>query len=1763
MDKINKLIEKRSSVRSGITKLIKRINLEEQAETDTPLEELLELLETKEQILKKHDSDIEDLITDPEKFKTEIKVSEEYDEKIISTKIKLKSKIKEMNKEINHVAELSHNTSTETVEHTFSALKLPKLEIPRFSGDSNFTEFLNCFNSAIGTNDSLSKIEKFQYLKSLLSPPAYNVVAGFELNDKNYDSCIELLKQRYGRTDFIINSYMTKLLNLEPVRNSSYVKGLRKLYDEIEVNIRNLRALNVTEGSYGHLLNPLLLKLLPQELVLEFHRKRDKNKNCEVSEIMTFLRNEVESREICESVMSSPKNYESKRTPFQNYQSGQTYQKNYSKPKNVATASTLHTQSKNICIFCGLVNSHDSVDCKKLDVETKIGKLMSDGRCWVCFKRNHYSKLCRSGIVCKICNSKYHHESVCRKTLKPQNYVNRANETKTKDSENDTNSNKYQSNSKINVENISVSHNNIFCKDKAFLQTCSVLACSDKNSILANAILDNASHRNFISSKLTKELKLKPVRYEKLAIYSFGQTKACEKEYPVISLKLINKSNSSKWIEIECLVTHFISNLTLNKPDALLMNELKTKGYELADSFHTTNCDLLIGSGIFWRIVYNERMKLNEDVSLINSHFGWLLSGYNKLGHDSAESCENVCLTMDSTSILFDLKLFWEIEEFPNEKICLSEKDNLLIKNFEDSLRFNGERYVCKLMWKDNLGPPLEMDSNYEVAKRRFDSLENKLNKNPEILDQYKQIVSEQIKCNIVGNSVNENLNSGYFMPHRAVIRNDKETSRVRIVYDCSSKANDNKKSLNDSLESGINLYPNLLDIILKFRENQVAFCGDLEKAYHMIEIAEEDRNYLKFLWFSDETDNSKRILQFNRLPFGLTTSSFVLACVLKFHIRKFKVDQPNCYEMLNSLYVDDLYYGAKTIQDAYQLSSSAIEILRAAGFNLRKLKTNCMELNELWRKNGYEENTDFGQGAGFLGLKWDPIEDKIKLDLKELRFSLESGTTKRQVLRIISKIFDPCGFISPFVVRAKIIMQEIWERGLKWDEDLPSDLVKKWKKWCSEIADLDNYVIIERKLCSTADISDVSLHIFVDASPKAYGAVAYLRYTPIEGHIEVKFIISKCKVAPLKTLTLARLELMAALVGARLGKYLRNVFPNFTQQIYYWSDSKIVLHWIKGSSKLWKPFVSNRVAEVQTLTLPECWNHCSGVENPADFITRGESAVKIVSSSLWWSGPVWLSHPVNLWPAVEFCNQPDASDVVKKEQRAVVVNALTQNKTFDISLTKFIDINKYSYLTRLLRVTAWVKRFAHNAKPNSSKLKGPISAFELQNALHSWIKTVKLLHYESEIQQLLSQNTLSKHSRIFNLNCKLNDDNLLFLQGRLQFSSDDVKTKHPVLLPSNDKFVELVILDAHVKIGHLGVDSTLTHLREQYWIIKGKQFVKKVLRNCLICRRYKVKPGTQVVAPLPPDRIKEQPPFDISGVDFAGPFFVTDSNNKCYLLIFTCAVTRAVHLELVINMNTDSFLLGFRRFISRRGLCSILYSDNAKAFKKANNELKKWWNQINDPQVKNMFASKNIVWKFIVEKSPWWGGFWERQIRTVKTCLKKIIGKSSLTLKELETVFLEIEAMINSRPITYLYNEPSEPSPLTPSHFLVGKRLMSLPVVKYKPNDLIVNRDSLTKRYKYQQTLLDHFWNRWRKQYLLHLRSAYISSPPGKITSFKVNYIVLINDERYPRNMWMLGRILEVYQGRDGNIRSLLIKTPKGDIRRSVQLVSNLEINP
>ncbi|KAG8194788.1 hypothetical protein JTE90_017229 [Oedothorax gibbosus] len=359
------------------------------------------------------------------------------------------------------------------------------------------------------------------------------------------------------------------------------------------------------------------------------------------------------------------------------------------------------------------------------------------------------------------------------------------------------------------------------------------------------------------------------------------------------------------------------------------------------------------------------------------------------------------------------------------------------------------------------------------------------------------------------------------------------------------------------------------------------------------------------------------------------------------------------------------------------------------------------------------------------------------------------------------------------------------------------------------------------------------------------------------------------------------------------------------------------------------------------------------------------------MTSSLWWNGPNWLVQEESSWPT----NIPDLS-----------------------------NLKQFSSLRKVHRITAWILRFVNNARPKSSKLSVPLGATEISSAQTYWIRATQQRHYKEEVADLSKGKELDKSSTVRSTNPFLDKQGLLRLKGRLQFSNVSENEKQPWLLPSKDSYTELVVRDAHDKVLHAGVDATLAQVRESFWIVKGRQSIKTTIRECCICKRYSARPGSEEMAPLPPDRILEAPPFATTGLDFAGPLITKDSEEKHYILLFTCGVTRALHIELVNSMSTENFILAFRRFISRRGLCNTIYSDNAKTFKRADKELSKIWKCISHPSVKNMFANYGILWKYSVEKGPWWGGFWERQVRTIKTSLKKVIGRSTLCVKELET---------------------------------------------------------------------------------------------------------------------------------------------------------------
>lgn len=310
-------------------------------------------------------------------------------------------------------------------------------------------------------------------------------------------------------------------------------------------------------------------------------------------------------------------------------------------------------------------------------------------------------------------------------------------------------------------------------------------------------------------------------------------------------------------------------------------------------------------------------------------------------------------------------------------------------------------------------------------------------------------------------------------------------------------------------------------------------------------------------------------------------------------------------------------------------------------------------------------------------------------------------------------------------------------------------------------------------------------------------------------------------------------------------------------------------------------------------------------------------------------------------------------------------------------------------------------------------------------------------------------------------------------------------------------------------------------------------------------------------MAPLPRERITETGPFNVVGIDFCGPLYVRNTavDTKAYIAVFSCAVTRAIHLELTSRTTSQAFLFAFRRFVSRRGLPSIVYSDNARTF----HQSAKLLNLASSPEVQDYTSGLRIQWRFNVERAPWWGGWWERVIRSVKDCLKRCLGRNSLSYEELTTVLLEVEAVLNSRPLTYLSSEPDDLQALTPSHFLLGKRAISLPL-EVEPTSLSSTPVDLRRRARVWKRTLEHLWKRWRKEYLLQLRSAHIStttSPPR----LQIGDVVIVEDDNTPPLLWKLGRVTTTFPGRDGVTRACALRLSNGSqLRRPVQRLYLLE---
>ena len=489
-------------------------------------------------------------------------------------------------------------------------------------------------------------------------------------------------------------------------------------------------------------------------------------------------------------------------------------------------------------------------------------------------------------------------------------------------------------------------------------------------------------------------------------------------------------------------------------------------------------------------------------------------------------------------------------------------------------------------------------------------------------------------------------------------------------------------------------------------------------------------------------------------------------------------------------------------------------------------------------------------------------------------------------------------------------------------------------------------------------------IHCFADASQKAYGAVVFLVLQS-----EVCFVKAKSHVAPLKQLTLPHLELMAALIVTRLTRFVLSSIPLKDPPIFIWSDSQIVLHWVKSQKQL-PAFVRHRINEIQTTLSTADWRYCPTLENPADLLTRGITADTLISSSLWQNGPTWLTTP-DKWPLFK---QPPLPRLVIAA--AVAIEFVPADPaTSTLGLLCVILLNRYSTLCKLLRVTAYVFRFIDNVRAQPDhRCYGPVSAEEFATTRLKWVKDTQQTVYIKEITNLQLASKHPKTTRallVRQLRLFLDTQGYLRCGGRIHNAPVSEITKFPYLLPSRHQFSHLIILDVHVTLHHAGTSATLTALRQTYWIPAARYYIKSILHHCVICNRVQGKAySVPDPPPLPYLRTQDVHPFTYTGVDFTGALYVRHGEQevKVYLCLFTCATTHAIHLEMVQDLTAKTFLLAFRKFAGRRSLPKIMISDNGSTYMSAAEELHKLMELT---EVKEELGRRGVSWQFIPKRAP------------------------------------------------------------------------------------------------------------------------------------------------------------------------------------------------
>ncbi|XP_055612527.1 uncharacterized protein LOC129759139 [Uranotaenia lowii] len=1665
-----------------------------------------------------------------------------------------------------------HQAKPPTVVDSKPRIKLPELKLPTFSGTlQEWITFRDTFTSMIHNNAHLSDIEKFTYLRTSLTDDALTEIGSIELTSANYSIAWQTLQNSFENRKLLVKSYLDILFSVKPMEKESY-EQLNRVVKDFETTLMMLQKLEVQTDGMSTILQHMVCQRLDCA-TLQYWESHHNSK-----EVPTY-------RQLIEFLKA-------RSMVLRNISLAHSSQEDSKKQSRLPIVSHPGIQQKFTCPFCG-DSMHSVFKCAKfmkMKVSDRVELVKKRSLCLNCLSSGHIARYCVKGS-CQNCGRSHHtllhagfqvsqfnsgqlqavqpsEVNACQPP--PQNETGRPADvfpSSTLQNQNHPSYNPspsmYNPPSSSTTDNPSTSHSSVLSANPTTLPTTvllstAVLTIGDRygNTLSARALLDSGSQLCFMTERIAQSLKFQRYR-EYLPVKGIGQSSTC-------STQSVSASIGSRYSDYRStLKFHVLPKVTADLPvKRINISDWKIPpGIDMADpGFQNPgSIDLILGAEVFYDLLLEGQHKLDSIGPILqNTRLGWVVSG--KVPEESrVQATVSASCTEERVDEL--LTRFWELESCQTPS-TLSLEESACEKIFEETtVRDSSGRFVVRLPRKDYLIH--QLGESKSQAERRFWSLECRLKSNPELKAEYSAFIHEYLELNHMTEVIAENEEDSlmpppYYMPHHHVLRPESSTTKLRVVFDASATTSSGI-SLNQALMVGPVLQEDLLSIVLRFRLHRIAITADVAKMYRMIDVSTEDRRLQRILW-RDSPEEPLRTFELTTVTYGTASAPYLATKCLQRIAEDGKEKYPSAAKTLGEdFYMDDCLTGADTEEEGIKKCSELNTLLASAKMMLRKYNSNnaavLSVLPDQLRDSRISLELDTSQTKiKTLGLIWDTQSDCFHFSVPQWNASPEIN--KRLILSDFARLFDPLGLVGPVIVQAKIFLQGLWKQNCSWTETLSDSLQQWWLEYRSNLAGLSN-LQVPRWVAYGSEIISVELHGFCDASTKAYGACIYVRCTGFNGEVCANLLISKSRVAPLddvkrkkKKMTIPRLELSSALLLSHLYEKVSGSL-RISAKSFFWTDSTIVKCWLSSPPSRWQMFVANRVSEIQHLTKDGVWNHVVGLDNPADVLSRGATPEELQHHQLWWRGPDWLKFSYNEWPKTAETDEAEFEHTLLEE--ATVAGPAQVDPPNEIFLLK-------SSYTKLVQIVAFCRRFSFNCKNRNSHRTGFLTVTEREEALKVLVKLAQKECFPQDIAAVNYTGEVKKTSKLKSLRPQL-VNGILVVGGRLENAPIAVGRKHPMILDNHHPFTQLIVNHYHLAMLHAGPQLLTACVREKFWPLCLRNLARKVVHSCVRCFKIKPRVMEQVMADLPVERVTPAPPFTRVGVDYCGPFkyrfpIRNSAPRMCYVVIFVCLVTKACHIDMVQDLTTDGFIAALRRMIGRRGQPELILCDNATNFVGAKRELDVLRKMFNSQRAAlAQAAAKNCIeMKFIPPRAPNFGGLWEAAVKSMKYHLKRVIGADIYTYDEFYTLLTQIEACLNSRPLTPQRDDPADLEVLSPGHFYVHRQLTALPEPSL--DDL---RENVLSRWQRVQRHMQTIWKKWSTAYLSDLqnRVKWTRQQPN----LREGMMVLIKEDNLPPLKWALGRIASVHPGTDGNVRVVDIRTEDGIKSRAISKICLLPI--